>query len=163
MADAGEVALPVLIGHYGERLRSHHFDARRPPNAATRAVGCDDVCRAPRGLFARNHGPALDHDAVAVAVLLDGDDFRAETYAHVAGVLQLLVNFLFDRVLSDNALPRRRLIEIGLGTRTAIFCSRHAGGDRETVRIARQAAVADSVLDAPLAEQRHPARHAAAR
>ena len=99
----------------------------------------------------------------AVVGLLEAQELGGEADLHQVRMLDDAVDLLLDRVLGDQALPGRRLAEIGFGPRAADLAAGDALDLDEHVGVVLQAAVADALLDPPLPEDLHGAHPAAAR
>ena len=156
-----QIGPPIFVRHHRQRRRSDHLDPGAAAGAAAGAVGGDQVGRAPLGDFAGLF--ASRPDANAAVGFLEGFTFGAEQHGGVFRFLDDAEDFLLDRILRDQALPRRGMSDIRLGTGAAEFMSRDAVEEHEHVGVFLQAAVADRGLDPPLPEYLHGADPAAAR
>jgi hypothetical protein len=67
---------------------------------------------------------------------------------------------LLHRVLRDETLPRRRLIDRGLRAGTTVLLARHVLDEDKDVRAVRQSSRTHLVFDTPLAKQLHGANPA---
>jgi hypothetical protein len=99
----------------------------------------------------------------AVVGFLEAHELGREAHLHAVRMLDDAIDLLLDRVLRHQALPGRRLAEVGLGPGAADLAACNALDLDEDVGIILQAAVADALLDSPLAEDLHGAHPAAAR
>ncbi len=156
-----EVGAPVFVQQHGQGCGPHHLDAGRAPCLAASAVAGQQVARVPVLALAGLDRADLGHDSLLG--LLEAHELGGEADLRQVRMLDDAIDLLLDGVLRHQALPGRRLAEIGLGPRAADLAPGDAFDLDEHVGIVLQAALADALLDAPLAEDLHGAHPAAAR
>src|SRR5262249_41362585 len=147
---AREVGAPVFVQQHGERRRPDHLDAGRATRLAAGAVAGEQVLGLPALGLAAVDGADLADDSVLD--LLEADELGRKPDLDQVRMLDGAIDLLLDRVLRHQALPGRRLAEVGLGSRAADLATGDALDLHEHVGVVLQAAVADRLLDAPLAE-----------
>jgi hypothetical protein len=155
-----QIGAPVVVGHHGDRRRPRHLDSRSPPRGAASTIGSDQVSRAHLEGLPGLERPCVDD--VTFRLLGERQELRRVEHRRPGRSTQRVEQHFLDRILRDQALPGRGVLQVGLGPGPAVLVAGHRLDEHEHVGLVAQAARPNRRLHAPLAEQLHRAYPAAA-